>query len=446
MLSCNARRADAADQLYNNGGYVPATNVTSNPQRRAETFVVAFASAVNTARANVIAQGGSGAFINPAGGLIQGGPTNAGCQRPGVTCRNAFTAQNTQQLIDVLNHPAAPTTILRVRARDAPRPLVVKSWNGPAPQMLNEWAALTFLADLPGVDAIAPKPLAMDADAGVVVMTDVGADAIAAGEVLWSDDTAAAERTLLELVRTTGRLHAAAGAADHDRFVRDRARLGPTGASRHAVHRIDTNLARLPKAMRQVGFEPTPAAVRDMERVRRTPRAPAEFATLTHGDATLANALVTSSEVRLIDWETAGIRHALVDGVFGPLRYLHSVWARGLPSGLRRRLLSTYRSELVVGCEAAKDDDAFAAAAVAACAGWLACLCSRLPELAAHDVRLGRSTWRQRIVTGLEHFAEVAGDASELDALADAAAMLAAQLRHWWPAGACAIDGYPALS
>ena len=98
-----------AQALYGQGGYNPVTNATADPQHRAETFVVAFATAVNVGRANIIAQGGSGAFITAGGPVTQptGSPANAGCNRPGVTCRNAFTAQTTQQLINVLNQALA---------------------------------------------------------------------------------------------------------------------------------------------------------------------------------------------------------------------------------------------------------------------------------------------------------------------------------------------------
>lgn len=68
-------------------------------QHQAETLVVGFASAVNPARVNVIAQGGSGATINPAAT----NPATAVTGCPSGNCRNAFFASNTQQLIDILN-------------------------------------------------------------------------------------------------------------------------------------------------------------------------------------------------------------------------------------------------------------------------------------------------------------------------------------------------------
>jgi hypothetical protein len=103
--------AVAAEALYDQGGFNPDPNAVPacgnqqgcDPRHRAETFVVAFASAVNVARTNVIAQGGSGANITAGAPLA----TAVGTCKTGATCRPAFTASTTQQLIDVLNQALA---------------------------------------------------------------------------------------------------------------------------------------------------------------------------------------------------------------------------------------------------------------------------------------------------------------------------------------------------
>jgi hypothetical protein len=79
--------ARAAEALFGN---------TGDPQHQAETLVIAFASGVNVSRANKIAQAGSG-------GNVLGGPfANVNCPN-GVTCKDAFTAQNTTELVAALN-------------------------------------------------------------------------------------------------------------------------------------------------------------------------------------------------------------------------------------------------------------------------------------------------------------------------------------------------------
>ncbi len=74
----------------------------TDPQHQATTFVVAFGVGIAPANANVIAQGGSGAIIDTA----QPPATAATCP-PGKTCRNAFVANNTAQLVDALNQAIA---------------------------------------------------------------------------------------------------------------------------------------------------------------------------------------------------------------------------------------------------------------------------------------------------------------------------------------------------
>jgi hypothetical protein len=90
---------EAAERLYMN--FNP-TNGTGDFRHWAETFVVGFASAVNPARVNVIAQAGSGRDINNGAATPAAALSGAPC-RPGGACRDAFFASNTQQLIDILN-------------------------------------------------------------------------------------------------------------------------------------------------------------------------------------------------------------------------------------------------------------------------------------------------------------------------------------------------------
>jgi hypothetical protein len=90
---------EAAERLYLN--YNPTTG-TGDFRHWGETMVVGFASAVNPARVNVIAQAGSGRDINNGAATPAAALSGAPC-RPGGTCRDAFFASSTQQLIDILN-------------------------------------------------------------------------------------------------------------------------------------------------------------------------------------------------------------------------------------------------------------------------------------------------------------------------------------------------------
>jgi hypothetical protein len=92
--------AKAAQDLYDT--FYGLNGKTQDFRRGAETMFVAFASAINIARSNVIGQGGSGATINTANPPATAATCPTGVT-PAPTCRNAFSAANLQQLIDALN-------------------------------------------------------------------------------------------------------------------------------------------------------------------------------------------------------------------------------------------------------------------------------------------------------------------------------------------------------
>ncbi|MGH3491178.1 MAG: hypothetical protein ACRDP8_25080 [Actinopolymorphaceae bacterium] len=150
--------------------------------------------------------------------------------------------------------------------------------------------------------------------------------------------------------------------------------------------------------------------------------------------------------MKFVDLETVGYRHALLDGSFARLRYVHSAWAHHIPTDLQRRLMATYRTELAKGCPQAGEDLAFGQALVAACAAWLAALCSHLHRVADHDIRWGRASYRQRIATSLDHFITVADEYRRMPAVRDAAADVERQLRNTWPSTERQLATYPALA
>jgi hypothetical protein len=109
-------------------------------------------------------------------------------------------------------------------------------------------------------------------------------------------------------------------------------------------------------------------------------------------------------------------------------------------------LLATYHEALAQECAEASDDVIFNRALASCCAGWLAGLCSLLPSVREEDKRWGRSTNRQRIVAGLDHFAVLSDEVGLFPGLAEAACALGWQLRQAWPATECKMRLYPAFA
>jgi len=92
--------AKAAQDLYDT--FYGLNGKTQDFRHGAETMFVAFASAINIDRSNVIGQGGSGATIDTTDPPSTAATCPTGVT-PAPTCRNAFSAANLQQLIDALN-------------------------------------------------------------------------------------------------------------------------------------------------------------------------------------------------------------------------------------------------------------------------------------------------------------------------------------------------------
>jgi hypothetical protein len=135
----------------------------------------------------------------------------------------------------------------------------------------------------------------------------------------------------------------------------------------------------------------------------------------------------------------------LLDGTYARLRYLHSVWARQVPVDVQKKSAAVYRTELQQGCAAAGDDTRYTRAYLACAAGWLAGLLVFLPEVRDEDKRWGKSTYRQRIVTALDHFVVLAGELFGFQALAEASEKAAKCLRRSWPQTDCTMQVHRAF-
>ena len=221
---------------------------------------------------------------------------------------------------------------------------------------------------------------------------------------------------------------------------------GPTRVSHHRIHDLENALAGFATVLQEFGVRCSGAVHDELKGALHELTRPGPYLAFTHGDATPANAFVSGVRVRLFDWETGGFRHALLDGSFARLRYLHSVWARRIPSSLQRRMLSAYREELLKGFAAAAEPGRFDFAHASCCAAWLAGLCRFLPDVVERDKKFGRSTLRQRIIAGFEHFIALANETDLFPALAEAVGKMATRLRSLWPAEDQALPLYRALA
>ena len=121
-------------------------------------------------------------------------------------------------------------------------------------------------------------------------------------------------------------------------------------------------------ALRSAGLSLLQGADDDVEAAVDRVAQPGPFLALVHGDACPSNGRLVDGEIVLLDFATAGLRHALLDGVCGRVPFPSCWCTRRLPRHLPPLMEEGYRSELLVGCPAAEDEARFAAEAVAATA------------------------------------------------------------------------------
>lgn len=349
----------------------------------------------------------------------------------------------------VSDYAGAANTVLRYAVsapgREHPQTVVVKRANRSPELMSREAAGLAFLGECEGLEGMAPRCYGHDRAAGVLVLEDMAlVEEQRLGQILFAGDAGAARAGLLALTRALGTLHAA-GCRRRARYEALCAEHRVVGQARHPVANLLTDLGDLPEFFDHYGVPSAPPLSADLRAVTAALLPPSPLLTFTHGDATPANAFITPAGARLLDLEASGFRHAMLDGAFPRVRFIFSVWARAIPRADQLAMAAAYRESLAAGCPEAADDAVYEPALAAASAAWMAGLCARLPLVLDQDRGWGRSTWRQRIVAGLEQFAAVADDLRRLPALAEAAQSLAGRLRSRWPPEDCHLPPYPAL-
>jgi hypothetical protein len=338
----------------------------------------------------------------------------------------------------VYDYEGAPSTILRCRVvgnlDSAPATVIVKKGNLEGDGLLYETAALRFLDEL--MTGVTPRFFGLDREAKVLVMEDLVCQPEQhLGNILFAEDAIYATAALSAFHAELARMHLVT--MGHEARLRQfQDQYEAKRPSRHRINRIIEGLRALPDNLLGIGVSINDSARQNI--------GPGPFTALVHGDATPANAFYTGSEIRLFDLETAQFRHALLDGAYSRLRYLHSVWARQIPLDVQRQLMKDYREAMIAGCPV--DENTFDRAFVACCAGWLAGLCSFIPAVLDKDRKWGRSTNRQRVVAGLEHFVILSGELGHFEPLAQLCRDAAQRLCSTWPESDCTMRLYPAFA
>lgn len=329
-----------------------------------------------------------------------------------------------------------PWAVARVTLRSvaAPRTVVVK-WvrNHPSETRTEPWllrtevAALRFLSEDLGL-ALAPRVIAADLPAGLVVLEDL-APRTALDRLLRRDGAAAHADRLAVFARARGELNALT-VGHADRYRTRRTSLGPTDPAADHVGRFAARWDETSAQAAALGTPITGRAETELGTALAELSDPGPFLALSNGDAETNNILLHESgpaDARLIDFEYADYAHALVDAVC-----LHVPGPGWMTVGdpIATGLAEHYRRALADGVPEAEDDRRYGSGLAAACLSWAIV---RLHRFASVDARPPGDRSRPQLVATLEGAARTAESYRAFPHLTSWTRRTADLLRRRWP-------------
>ncbi|KFA91000.1 phosphotransferase family protein [Archangium violaceum] len=243
------------------------------------------------------------------------------------------------------------SVVVRAQVRGGPVPaIILKHFRDDPVCGLDDQAGADFLTRQ-GLE-FGPRLLAADVDARLFVLEDLGRGRTLE-ELLRGEDARAATGGLIATARLAGQLHARTlGLQSEYELVRQALPPRPQRVRVENARFLLDNEERLLRWLSAVEAEAAPGLHEDLQDVARTLANPGPFLAFTHGDLAPGNVLFTANGPRLLDFEYAGMRHALYDA----LMWLVTV---PLPDELIARADITYRITLSSQCEAAQADSAW---------------------------------------------------------------------------------------
>jgi hypothetical protein len=326
----------------------------------------------------------------------------------------------------------APWSVMRCRLAGAGAPAtVIVKWLRDDPngfrvdprQIATEQAALEFLAEV-GFPA-APRVIGADRAAGVLLIEDLS-PLTPLMDRICVEGPDAMEGALFAFASVNGAFGAAT-AGREAAYDAIRNAYGPVDPLATRARGFGPLWTGAQTRLAALGLDVSAVVERDMAALLTTLDDPDAFLAFTNGDAQVNNFMTDGVGGKLIDFEGAAFRHALVSAVW--IHMPGSAWMT--VAGARSlRLEDAYRAALAEGVREAVDDRLFGAGMAAAC---LCEACDRLSRFARLDAREPGDDGRVQMVFTLEAAADVARRHRAFEALAGWCERAGAWLRKRWP-------------
>jgi Ser/Thr protein kinase RdoA (MazF antagonist) len=290
-----------------------------------------------------------------------------------------------------------------------------------------ELAALEYLNGMP--DPVAPRLLGADAEAGIVLMEDLGPGPSLADSLL-TGDRSRVRADLVSYAEALGSVHAWSmrrprdprlgtppwpgdGARGKDAFLGAAVSLGLAAAGAR------TEIGQLSLMLAETGYQG-----------------------LVHGDACPDNVRFLDGRCRIFDFEHSGWGPVVLDAscLLAPFP---SCWCFGrLPASVAAPAMAAYRGRLeAAGIGLGPPWDVAMTAALGA---WIVAWGDAIAKVLEEDKEWGTTTMRPRLLTWLRSFTSAAGRSGVLPGLRLLAGGLHERLSARWPQAVTA--DYPALA
>ncbi len=290
-----------------------------------------------------------------------------------------------------------------------------------------ELAALEYLDGMP--EPVAPRLLGADADAGIVLMEDLGPGASLADSLL-TGDRSRVRADLVSYAGALGSMHAWSMGRPRDPRLGTPPWPGAVARGKDAFLGAAVSLG-LPAA--GAGTEVDQLCVLLDETGYRG---------LVHGDACPDNVRFLDGRCRIFDFEHSGWGAVVLDASY-LLAPFPSCWCFGrLPASVAAPAMSAYRGRL----EAAGIDlgPSWDVAMTAALGAWILARGDTIAKALEEDSQWGTTTMRPRLLTWLRSFTSAAGQSGVLPGLRVLAGDLHERLSARWPE--TVLADYPALA
>ena len=293
--------------------------------------------------------------------------------------------------------------VLRAQARfgGTARPVIIKlpraagyrAMSFAESGLIKEWVARNVLGHSPSDPH--SSWLAGDAEKGLIVFDDFGAELPSLVNALLEGTPDEAEAALADYAVAMARLHAATMGC-RQRHGESLAAAFPNAAKPRLL-----GADWLERAMPHLAGQALPA--NELETLRARLADPGPWLALVHADGCPDNVLLDDGQARLIDFEFSAPGHMLLDAVYWRLGF-PSCWCAGVvPEDVADRIEVLYRRELAGVLSLVADDDAFAREITTVMvARTLFSLSWMLDEALVADKVWGRSTRRSRILWYLQ--------------------------------------------